>query len=684
LGEKVRQIARAVENRGPEVDGLSRAAERDPPASNHAINRDGSAADRTAGSPTGADSRLRRICVAVVLLGAVILLMHAARYLNFLEDDALIPATYAHRLLAGEGLTWTDGTRVEGYSSMLWVLLLALLGLFQDDLVTAIRVLGVTTSIATIVVLAFWRPRRSASWAAVATGTGIFVLAAPVAIWTVGGLEQPLLGLLLVAATGSLIGAIEGPQGSHTRYVAPGVLFGLVCLVRPDAPLFCLPAGIATLLVPGSARERLNRVALLSVAPVVAVIGQLGFRLLYYGAWLPNTAWVKLSPSGRHLHEGLRYVAGGWASLAPAAIVALVVLVVLVRRSDRRPTACYFLLATTVWTIYLVAIGGGIFPAFRHFVPLVVIIAALVAHAGCEVFGKMMSRRRSVLAGAMLAVLGGWYLYSQLAGAAYLQTVGRSWVWAGRGVALMLRDAFAERPPFIAVTAAGCIPFWTEFPAIDMLGLNDPHIARSRPPNLGSGVIGHEHGDGSYVLSRRPDIIQPCGPWGGLEGCYRAVREMSASGELTRLHFPVTFARPPSWTDPGVHTTVWLRRDSVAVGARTLNGYTYVPGYWLRAGADRPEIAWVSEPGNVSLVVRPGRILTADDIPPPADGSVWTAVLHPPINAEVDLTPYLDEAGRTRLRLRVIARRQALLSAVEIRGETGPDRSPTGADRGEG
>ena len=64
----------------------------------------------------------------LVLLSLAGLLLHAFHYLPFLEDDALIAFRYADRLLHGAGLTWTDGPRVEGYSCLLWVLLLALFG----------------------------------------------------------------------------------------------------------------------------------------------------------------------------------------------------------------------------------------------------------------------------------------------------------------------------------------------------------------------------------------------------------------------------------------------------------------------------------------------------------------------------------------------------------------------------
>jgi hypothetical protein len=43
-----------------------------------------------------------------------------------------------------------------------------------------------------------------------------------------------------------------------------------------------------------------------------------------------------------------------------------------------------------------------------------------------------------------------------------------------------------------------------------MLGLNDHHIARRRPPDFGlywQSIPGHGRGDGAYVLAQDPDYI---------------------------------------------------------------------------------------------------------------------------------------------------------------------------------
>ena len=69
----------------------------------------------------------------------------------------------------------------------------------------------------------------------------------------------------------------------------------------------------------------------------------------------------------------------------------------------------------------------------------------------------------------------------------------------------MLGSGFDSEQPLIAVTAAGCIPYFSGLPALDMLGLNDKHIARL--PSSPGGAIGHDKADGRYVLDREPDLI---------------------------------------------------------------------------------------------------------------------------------------------------------------------------------
>ena len=63
------------------------------------------------------------------------------------------------------------------------------------------------------------------------------------------------------------------------------------------------------------------------------------------------------------------------------------------------------------------------------------------------------------------------------------------------------------RGTWIAVDAAGQVPYFSELPAIDMFGINDLHIGRLQVATLGQGTPGHEKFDLVYVITRQPEYV---------------------------------------------------------------------------------------------------------------------------------------------------------------------------------
>jgi hypothetical protein len=67
--------------------------------------------------------------------------------------------------------------------------------------------------------------------------------------------------------------------------------------------------------------------------------------------------------------------------------------------------------------------------------------------------------------------------------------------------------AHVPRGTWIAVDAAGQVPYFSELPAIDMFGINDLHIGRLQVATLGQGTPGHEKFDLVYVITRQPEYV---------------------------------------------------------------------------------------------------------------------------------------------------------------------------------
>ncbi|MEZ6037750.1 MAG: hypothetical protein R3F29_09740 [Planctomycetota bacterium] len=456
-----------------------------------------------------APHRWRWLCLCLCALATTWGVWHEVW--PWMVDDAFISLRYSERLVDGHGLTWTDTAegvpeRVEGYSNLLWVLGVAGLAELGVDYVAGARLLGVLSSLGTILVLTFglrWRPAALPAVVALA-GTASF------AVWTVGGLETPMAMLWIACGLVALQRAHEQPAArQRLRWLAGGA-FALLVWTRPDGPLWAALGGAALLLTDWPPRAAwlagaTRRLLPIALPPMLALAAQLTFRKLYYDDWVPNTAHVKAATSQQSLVAGWHYLLSGAhalrALLLPAALGALFAL-----RRGAGPAVWLALLATPVWSLYIVTVGGDPLPSNRMLVPL---FAPLCALGG---FGlhRLASFGRGGLVAALSLGIGcaAWARIDGASGTTDVRQVLTQWEWEGEAVGAQFRRAFGERQPVVAVDAAGSLPFFSKLPSLDMLGLCDRTIATSppAPPEYGFWA-GHTHGNGRYVLDRQPDLI---------------------------------------------------------------------------------------------------------------------------------------------------------------------------------
>ncbi len=120
-------------------------------------------------------------------------------------------------------------------------------------------------------------------------------------------------------------------------------------------------------------RDVLRVIVTLVSLPILLSLAHLGFRLAYYGEWVPNTALVKITPSMRHTVEGLQYLWTGFLSMSPLSEAALLFGLMLLFVKSRRPTVLFLAPPAVIWAGYVAFIGGDTFPAWRHGVPLIIL-----------------------------------------------------------------------------------------------------------------------------------------------------------------------------------------------------------------------------------------------------------------------------------------------------------------------
>jgi len=549
---------------------------------------------------------------AVAALCVAWLVVHARRYGVFFADDSFISLRYSQRLLQGRGLGWNDGEApVEGYSNFLWVIGCALVGIVSKNLVSAARTLGLLSSAAAIVAVVWLRrPTRWSDLIAGGVGGVAMALSGTVAVWAIGGLEQPLLIALYGWGLWFLLRAMgEAPAPPARRTIlGAGVLFGLLSLTRPDAPLLWCVALAAFVLA-----ERLQRDKLMTAVKIGAIAGgilcaHLVFRRLYYHDWVPNTAYAKVVVTEGRLSEGKKYVLSSLRTHLGLGLLAAAGLPFALLDRSRRSAAIALLAPLGAWCVYVAVIGGDIFPGRRHFAPAVLLLAMLATLGLGAALARFKLALAVVPAVAIAALV--WLRHAQYADKQNTRAIKERWEWKTPPIAHLLKKHFLPRDPLMAADALGAIAFMSGLRTLDMLGLNDHYLAHHRPKDMGKGFLGHELGDGQYFLRRNPDLVFFLPPGGVQQARFRGGVEMQADPRFHQRYVAIKFESTRPFKNSA---NIWVNWQSERIGLRQDGGAVRLPGYLLASTGGT--VAAEDGAGKLSGSAPQGKALRFDHLP---------------------------------------------------------------------
>ncbi len=417
----------------------------------------------------------RWIAALVAVLLAALMLPGPA---DFALDDAWIHLAYAKSLRLGEGASYNPGDGELGFSSPLYMVLLAVWPIAGDP-VRPVQLLGVllhalTAWIAAQLAIDLARPRatleRPLPVLSVALLAGVLTAAAPTLVQaSVSGMEVALAAALVLAVAWAML-------GGHT--LAAGLLGALAVAARPEALGFVL--ALAGVLAPW--RWRAGERGGLLRAPLYACAGALALLLLWIaycsamaGQPWPNAQYVKADGGGL---DGLRYLGEQVLPWQPWLIsltgVVLVALALRVDARERRPELLALVVATLA-TLIAIAASRPLDPAVlfyqsRYFAPFASVIAVVLP------FGLPLARRWLAVALVLpIAVISGLQvraLHQQSQGQR-ADTLALHTAVARTIVELLPRDAR------VAVEGAGAPRFLAprSVTILDLVGLNDHELA---------------------------------------------------------------------------------------------------------------------------------------------------------------------------------------------------------------
>jgi len=457
------------------------------------------------------------------VLAGVLLIAHALFYASAMDfdavDDAYISFRYAHNAARGYGLTFNIGERrVEGYTNFLWTVMMIPSFWIGLPVHAVSLVLGTLWSLGCLALL-WWFSRQDAGLRWVGPIAALFLAAdGSFALWAVGGLESPLFAFLVLAGGISYLREMKDPDLTPLS----GAWFALAAMTRPEGLLIYALTGlhqVASRLICErrlATRQDWRRLGLFALLWVP----WFGFRWRYYGFPLPNTFYAKvtLGDSGAQRARGWEYVQT-FVRIHLGIAPLIVALLPLLRRSWR-PWSSYLILIVLAYGGYIGFVGGD-WSVGRFFVPLLPLLYTLLA-GGLKVLWEELSLRvapkvhpapwigKSAIVVGLSGLVVGLFVASSLYGEKALFIDPFDARLAGRARTEMGRWLHDHVPPdtYIAVDAAGQMPFYADLRALDLYGLNDLNIAHRQVEAMGQGTPGHEKMDMDYVIFvAQPDYI---------------------------------------------------------------------------------------------------------------------------------------------------------------------------------
>jgi hypothetical protein len=454
-----------------------------------------------------------------------------------LFDDAMISMRYAYNLAHGNGLVWNVGERVQGFTNPLWTLYMALLQLLPTP--AAQMGLLVQATGAALLALNLYFVKRvvehfTTDLLAMLAAVAFTAFYAPLNSFGLLGMEVSALALILTA---SLWIVLRNGRDRFTPWLY--ILLAVGTLLRSDTAIPYLVILVAAVLIQKS--HRAENLAWGLGLLIVSLVGQGLASYLYYGDWLPNTYYLKVTgwPFALRIMRGLFALV--WFIYYTNWLLFLLPLSLLIFRRDWK---VLIPLAVLVGQLaYSVYVGGDAWEdhggANRYIVIAMPIFFAMLAVTLEELRQRsigLLKHSRWIAPGSRLV----WAVMVAIALINFNLLMGdwksiQRWDLARRpdyvagsdhnlSIALALKDT-TKPSASIAVVGAGTIPYLLPtHPVLDILGKTDPVIAREhvRTPMSIEDVPdmrpGHMKWDYARTLGQlKPDVIVSIWPGTGDE-----------------------------------------------------------------------------------------------------------------------------------------------------------------------
>ncbi len=396
---------------------------------------------------------------------------------DFIVDDAYITFRYGKNLAEGKGIVFNEGERVEGATNFSFIIFSSLSHLLKIGPLLFVRIISILSVFLSYFLLYkitdnFLKKDEKL--------IPIFFLSlsAPYFYWAMAGLEAVFFSFTIL-----FLVYLEIKEDKSFLYPLAHIL---TITARPEG--FAV-SGIIWIFRFFKKRDKLLR---LFIPFILFTSVYLLFKLIYFGSIIPNTFYAKVM--------GPKMLGQTIIFLKNYPHFLIIVLIFLKLKKE------FFLplLITLFFLIYPQIFGGDIMPYFRFFVYILPLLVFLSSISILYII-KLKLLKNIILVLFIFSSLYTTIFSVDLVFAIMTDKIAKAGIYTGK----FLKENLKERE-VIALNAIGTIGYFSERPIIDMLGLCDKHISRTKASgDFKSFAIApaHSKGDGIYVYKKNPEII---------------------------------------------------------------------------------------------------------------------------------------------------------------------------------
>lgn len=440
------------------------------------------------------------------------------------SDDIYISACYARNLAEGNGLVWyPEALRVEGFSNPLWVLLLTVVHLlpFFNENMLGLYIIIINAGALVLLYRLFWIILNQSisddkrinncsntknelfsntqKWFVV----GIAISIPSLAYWAASGYSICLVSAL---ALGGFVLAMR-EERTVGNSVVIGLLIGIAFWTRMDGILYFLGC---FLLISFSGKNRIRSLSIQGSVSATMIAALFLLRWTYYKELLPNTYYLKLH--GWALQD--RIIAGviqNWPIYLVVVFAWIAVALPSIR--GRLKTATFPIIAAiatfTIAVMYSTYCGGDAWGRILGFDRFSTIGAVFLILAVCLGYSKLdirKGRRVFIFIIAWIVLILPIVIKPNLKALKYSLSssytiMEESWIAYGKAFREVSRPGAR-----IAIAPAGAIVYFSHRGGVDLLGKNDPLIARIDVNNPLEGVGHNKRDDLPMFRLHKPDF----------------------------------------------------------------------------------------------------------------------------------------------------------------------------------